>query len=51
MVRALPEPWERSDLGTLLKMALANHPPKTEKARRRLAKRLREQVARLLEVA
>jgi hypothetical protein len=51
MARALPEPWERSDLGTLLKMALANHPPKTKKGRRRLARRLREQVERLLEEA
>jgi hypothetical protein len=49
MVRALPEPWERSDLGALVKMVLASRPPKTEKARRRLAKRLREEVERLLE--
>jgi hypothetical protein len=48
MARALPEPWEHSDLGTLLKMALANHPPKTKKGRRQLAKRLRQQVERLL---
>jgi hypothetical protein len=49
MVRALPEPWERSELGALVKMALASRPPKTEKGRRRLARRLREQVERLLE--
>jgi hypothetical protein len=59
MVRALPDGEDLtgfgnlsglgSDLETLLKMALASRPPKTKKGRRQLARRLREQVARLLE--
>jgi hypothetical protein len=49
MVKALPEEWEHSDLGDLVKILVAEDAPKSKKAKRQLVERLRNEIERLLE--